>query len=346
MLMSSRKIQSSFILPDNWLEYVTTYNIYKDKRLSPSQQAIFKCIQDYIIDNANRDKIKNILSISPCIEFIKYIINGKVSWIQRYRKLPLHLAKITLCELKGQKGIEFAKKFISLEVELYACSYFAEQGFSYQDRSIENGACDLIMEKDGKIYNIEVKTKENDDILLSRLYDILEAYSYLKQSEFMQRKIILIEFKDEGGINKYKDLPYMLCDIERFLEEFRNNKTEFEGKMLYISCESRINKNIDIARVEKLHCNSLIRSDFKNIKNIKEKIQKLFFASDRQIVKMNEKSKKFANFIGFLFWNIPFELEPYFENIEQCFYEIKDDIKFNLYVCLYHRLYGEKIFYI
>lgn len=327
MLMSSRKIQSSFILPDNWLEYVTTYNIYKDKRLSPSQQAIFKCIQDYIIDNANRDKIKNILSISPCIEFIKYIINGKVSWIQRYRKLPLHLAKITLCELKGQKGIEFAKKFISLEVELYACSYFAEQGFSYQDRSIENGACDLIMEKDGKIYNIEVKTKENDDILLSRLYDILEAYSYLKQSEFMQRKIILIEFKDEGGINKYKDLPYMLCDIERFLEEFRNNKTEFEGKMLYISCESRINKNIDIARVEKLHCNSLIRSDFKNIKNIKEKIQKLFFASDRQIVKMNEKSKKFANFIGFLFWNIPFELEPYFENIEQCFYEIKDDIK-------------------
>ena len=27
MLMNSRRIQSSFTLPDNWLEYVTTYII-------------------------------------------------------------------------------------------------------------------------------------------------------------------------------------------------------------------------------------------------------------------------------------------------------------------------------
>lgn len=52
------------------------------------------------------------------------------------------------------------------------------------------------------------------------------------------------------------------------------------------------------------------------------------------------------NFIKFLFWNIPFELKPYFANIEQCFYEIKDYVKFDLYAYLYHRLYDEKIFYI
>ncbi len=260
--------------------------------------------------------------------------------------MPLRLTEVSLCELKSQKGIEFAKKFISLEVEFYACSYFTKQGFSYQDRNIENGACDLIMEKDRKSYNIEVKTKENDDILLSRLYNILEAYSYLKQFEFIRGKIILIEFKDEGSTNKYKDLCHMLCDIEQFLEELKNNKMEFEGEVLYISCESHINKNRDIAKVKRLCCNSFIRNDFRYTKNIQEKIQKLFFIEDGHITKMNKKSENFTNFIGFLFWNIPFELEPYFENIEQCFYKIKNDIKFNLYVCLYHRLYGEKIFHI
>ncbi len=77
--MISRKIQNSFTLPDDWLERITTYKIYKDECLSPSQQAIFKRIQDYIIYNTNCNKIKNILSINPCVEFIKYIINDKIS---------------------------------------------------------------------------------------------------------------------------------------------------------------------------------------------------------------------------------------------------------------------------
>ncbi|CAE10430.1 hypothetical protein WS1362 [Wolinella succinogenes] len=325
--MSMRKIQSK-LLPNDWLKRVKDFDIDKSS-LSDSQKTISKYIKGYIITEK-----ENSLSDSLSVVFIKYVIFNN-DFLLNYNDLPINLIENAMNELNGMSGLEFSKKLHSIFIEFMTYQKFYEFGYVINTFNRDNGSCDLVMNKNNETFNIEVKFKENDDISISRLFDIIDGFSLLNKNGFVRDLFLEINLKVEN-INKYK--TEIIAEIRDF---FQLQYDVYNGNYLQIFNSKKRNQlNRDI------HTNSLYISKFiisdelEDLIHAKRMIKKLFIGKDRHITNLIKKSSEYQNFIGCLSWAIPFHNSVDFKIIELAFRELLD-LDFDLHIFISHMVDGE-----
>lgn len=319
-----RKIQSK-ILPNDWLKKVEDFNIEKSS-LSDSQKTISKYIQNYI----STEK-ENSLSDSLSVIFIKHVIFNN-DFLLNYNDLPINLIENAMDELKGMIGLEFSKKLHSIFIEFMTYQKFYEYGFVIDKFNRNNGSCDLVMTKNNKTFNIEVKFKENDDISISRLFDIIDGYSLLSINGFVRGLFLEINLKVDN-INKFKN--EIISEIGDF---FQSQNDVFDGDYLQIFNSKKRNQlNRDI-NSNSLYISKFVISDkLEDLIHTKLMIRKLFIGKDRHITNLINKSPKHQNFIGCLSWAIPFHNSIDFKIVELAFRELLD-LDFDLHISISHMI--------
>ena len=305
------------------------------KNLSDSHKFIINYFKNRILSEIKNPV--NLLSSWHFAHFIKKAQNNDLeNFLSFYANIPLEILKNFFDELgENLNGIEFDKKFASLRVEIYAMDYFSKNGFEILEKpKQENGNCDLRMSKDGQIYNVEVKGKENEDVSLDRLGQIYDAYSSFPNYSFLRGKWLNIGFLCDNPNRKWKEINK---EVELSLIGLKE-QGEFKGdyiQAMYFD-KSREIKNRDLETSSRNTRGFCIIDDLDDKEKIKELICDLFVGENRKLSEINDKSKKFENFIGFLFWAVPFKKKPNCEAIRDTFNEVANEINmdFDLYVCL------------
>ncbi|MDA3077782.1 hypothetical protein OFO07_02430 [Campylobacter sp. JMF_06 NA1] len=309
--------------------------------MTPSQEFIINYFKNqFLLEIENPI---NLLSSPYFRDFMRKAFDNNLQYFMVYcREIPLEFIKEIFSELKGKNGVEFDKKFDSLRAELYAMDYFIKAGFELIKRDKrENGDCDIFVQKDKKKYNIEVKAKESDDVKLRRLSDIYNGYSCFRQYSFLRGELLNLKFLYE---NPYKCWDNIKDEVRLSLNELKKSG-KFEGifiKAIFDKVERKEKYRDDKVWDECVSDCCMAEWNENNKEFIKNKIRDLFIGGDKgnekHITKLIKKSKNFENYIGFLYWVLPYKIYPDFGVIKEAFCEIiaELNIDFDLYVCLNH----------
>lgn len=178
-------------LPENWMIIVERFDVDKSE-LSDNNKIIASCLMPIILEEKEKSLSNSLLRI-----LIKFIIFD-IDFLEHYDNLPSKLIKDAFDEIKKERGINLDRKLHSLFVEFMTYQDLYKKNYQIVDSKREEGSCDLIMSKDNKTYNIEVKYKESPDVGKSRLYDYIDGYSLFRENEFLREKTFEINLKDLG----------------------------------------------------------------------------------------------------------------------------------------------------
>lgn len=313
-----RSIQTK-TLPQDWLQQLNTFDV-KTSNLSRNNQVIANRLLEFIKEEGS-DSLLNPL----CKLLILHVVFKK-SFLAGYDNVPVELIQEGIDEIKGERGFYFTRKVHSLFVEFLIYIKLNSYGYVLKTTDRPSGSCDLVMAKDNINYNFEVKFKESNDTFKSRLFDIIDGMSLLKENLFLRGKRYEI-FVKPNNIN-YKIQEEILIDIKDFLV---NKKDIHQGKHVDIfEAHKRQKVTRDIDQVN-AYVNSLhISQELTDEDTVFKLIQKMFFEKDGHITKLVKKSKSIENFNGCLVWDIPFHNDIDLENIRSAFNRLK--LGFNLYV--------------
>ncbi len=307
-------------LPQNWLQQVSDFNVNLSN-FSINTKVIARRLIEFIKEEQN-DSLLNPLARS----LILYAVFNKKFFTEHYDCVPEKLINDGMNETKGEKGFNFTRKLHSVFIELLIYIQLNDNGFKFNNISRSNGSCDLLMKKNSKDYNFEVKFKESKDVFKSRLFDYIEGMSLLDEYSFLRGETYEIQVKSKNI--SYKIEKEILIDIKDFIEE---KKDIYNGKHINIfNVKNRKNATRDINEVNN-YCNSLLISQELTDENaVSELIQKMLIDNNGHITKLENKSKNIANFNGCLVWDIPFHNDIDCECIKSAFKKLK--LRFDLYV--------------
>ncbi len=314
------RILQSKILPDDWLNRVINFNINKST-LSSNQ----KVMANHLIENIKVEKEQSL--VNPLSKYlIEHIIFKKEFLTNQYDNLPLKLVEDAFNEINRDKGLNLTRKLHSLFTEFITYQDLIEQGYQILNSSRENGSCDLVMSKEDKTYNFEIKYKESADTGTSRLYDYIDGYSLLKENDFLRCKTFEINLKLEKITDQ--NLKLLLSEIDKFLRE---KNDIFDGNHIQIfdtKKRNSLNRDINelVSYIDGFH--------IKELDDIESLIKNLFLRDKGHIDKMIKKSKKYTlndNFTGCLIWSLPFHLSVNEKEIEKAFNKILN-LDFDLFV--------------
>ena len=202
-----RLIQSK-ILPENWLVLVEKFNI-NQSNLSENN----KIIATYLMPIILEEKEKSL--IVPLLRYLIEHIALKCEFVSTYDNLPQKLFKNAFGEIKKERGLDLQRKLHSLNTEFHTYQDLYKKGYEIVNSTRTKGSCDLVMNKDDKTYNFEVKYKESPDVGKSRLYDYIDGYSLLEENEFLRDKTFEINLKVDS-LN-YSNLQSVLEEIDIFI---------------------------------------------------------------------------------------------------------------------------------
>ena len=310
----------SRVLPNNWLEMVVNFTIV-DSSLTNSHKIMAK----YLMQNIKHEREKSL--INPLSKYlIEYIIFDNEFLTSDYDNLPLQLIEDGFYEIRGEKGLNLTRKLHSLFAEFITYQDLIKQGYTILNSKRDKGSCDLVMIKDKKTYNFEVKYKESKDTNISRLYDYIDGYSLLQENKFLRNKTFEINLKVADL--SYKNLKLILNEIDNFIEK---KQEIFDGKYIQIfEINSRFKLNRDMnSTVQYLDSFHIKTED-----NIEYLVYQLFIQNNGHITKLINKSKNFLsedNFTGCLIWTLPFNLNIDSKEIEKAFNKVLN-LDFDLYV--------------
>jgi len=265
---------------------------------------------------------------------VKHIVFSK-SFLPNYIDLPIDLIDNGMNELGSMNGLELSKKLHSIFIEFLTFKSLEKNGYVIKNFIRSQGACDLIMQKNGLEYNFEVKFKENDGISISRLYAILDGYSLLQKNGFIRGEFIEINLKVEN-INFFKE--EIINEISQYIS---SQNDIYDGEHLQIfNSKNRYKLNRDINSSVEYTKKFLITDELESIPSTKLLIKKLFIGEGRHITNLINKSKRIDDFVGCLSWSIPFHNNVNFQAVELSFRELLT-LDFDLYIYLNHLTEGE-----
>jgi len=305
-------------LPLNWFNTIQNFDIDKSN-LSKNN----KIIATYLILIILEEKEKSLANLL-CRYLIEYII-FQDTFLKHYNDLPAQLIKDGFDEIKNEKGINLDRKLHSLFVEFSTYQDLYKQGYKITNFIRKQGFCDLIMKKDGEVFNFEVKFKESKDIGISRLYYYIEGYSLLEENKFLINKTFEINLKVDN-------LTYSnIKDIHNEIDTFINQKEDiYDGENIEIfESSKRFKLNRDINQSNQYLNNFHIQT----IVNIDNLVNQIFIENNGHITKLINKSKNYEledNFTGCLVWSIPFHMNINKDKIKQAFEKI--NLYFDLFV--------------
>jgi len=205
--MISQEIQSN-TLPENWLDIVEKFDIEKSN-LSKNN----KIVATFLIPIILEEKEKSLTL--PLLRYLIEHIALKCEFVSTYDNLPQKLFKNAFGEIKKERGLDLQRKLHSLNTEFHTYQDLYKKGYEIVNSTRTKGSCDLVMNKDDKTYNFEVKYKESPDVGKSRLYDYIDGYSLLEENEFLRDKTFEINLKVDS-LN-YSNLQSVLEEIDIFI---------------------------------------------------------------------------------------------------------------------------------
>jgi hypothetical protein len=312
-----RVIQSK-ILPEYWLELIQRFDI-NQSNLSENNKIIATYLMPIILEEREKSLNNSLLRI-----LIKFIV-FQIDFLEHYDNLPPKLIKDAFDEIKNERGLNLDRKLHSLFVEFITYQDLSKQGYKIVDSVRIKGSSDLVMNKNDKTYNFEVKYKESSDVGKSRLYDYIDGYSLLQENDFLRNKTFEINLKVDS-LN-YSNLQAILEEIDIFISK---RKDIYDGQNLQIfDSKKRSKLNRDINQVAQYLDNLHIQT----IENIDELVCDIFIRNNGHLAKLIKKSGKYKseeNFIGCLVWSIPFHIDIDNDKIKNAFEKLNLD--FDLFV--------------
>ncbi len=307
------------VLPENWLELVQNFDINKSN-LSDNNKIIATYLMPIILEEKEKSLNNSLLRI-----LVKFIV-FKIDFLKHYDNLPSKLIKDAFDEIKNERGINLDRKLHSLFIEFITYQDLYKKGYEIINSTRVKGSCDLVMCKDDKTYNFEVKYKESPDVGKSRLYDYIDGYSLLEENEYLRGKIFEINLKVHN-LN-YINLQAILDEIDIFIDK---QEDIYDGQYLQIFDSKKRGKlNRDINQADK-YLNNFVMETIDDVDSL---ISKIFIENNGHLTKLINKSKKYNpedNFTGCLVWSIPFHMEIDNDRIQNAFKKI--DLDFDL--CVY-----------
>lgn len=307
-------------LPEDWMIIVKNFDVDKSE-LSDNNKIIASRLMPIILEEKEKSLSNSLLRI-----LIKFIIFD-IDFLEHYDNLPQKLIEDAFDEIKKERGINLDRKLHSLFVEFMTYQDLCKKNYQIVDSKREEGSCDLIMSKDNKTYNIEVKYKESPDVGKSRLYDYIDGYSLFRENEFLREKTFEINLKVDS-LN-YNNLQDILEEIDIFINE---KKDIYDGQHLQIFDTKKRNLlNRDVGQTAQYLNNFHIQT----IDNVDGLINKILIEKNGHITKLIKKSEKYNledNFIGCLVWNIPFHTDIDNDKIKQAFEKLQLDFDLFVYI--------------
>ena len=314
-----RAIQSK-ILPKNWLQLIQNFNINKSN-LNDNNKIMATYLMPIILEEKEKSLNNSLLRI--LIEFIIF----KIDFLKYYDNLPAQLIKDAFDEINNERSLNFDRKLHSLFVEFITYQDLFKKGYTIIDSIRTIGSCDLIMSKDDKIYNFEVKYKESPDIGKSRLYDYIDGYSLLQENEFLRGKTFEINLKVDN-LN-YSNLESILKEIDIFIDI---QKDVYDGQNLQIfdsRKRSKLNRGVNQGAQD------LGEPHIQSIKDIDKLVCDIFIRKNGHLTKLIKKSGRYKskdNFTGCLVWSIPFHMNIDNDKIKNTFEKFNLDFDLFVYI--------------
>jgi len=307
-------------LPNDWLQKVSCFDV-GNSTWNSNTKVIASRLVEFIIKEEN-DSLLNPLAR----ELALHVVFGKKFFTEFYDELPVKLIEEGINETKGERGFDFTRKLHSVFIEFLVCNRLISKGFNPKNNKRTSGSCDLVMKKNNKDYNFEVKFKESKDVLKSRLFDNIDGMSLLDEYKFLRGKTYDIRVNSQNI--DYKKQREVLEDIKKFLKD---KKDCYKGKHIDVfNIKNKRKVSRDIFNVSECLSSSYISQELKDEVTVYNKIQKIFIENNGHITKLSEKSNAIENFNGCLVWDIPFHNDIDLENIKNAFNRLRLD--FNLYV--------------
>jgi hypothetical protein len=235
-------------------------------------------------------------------QFIYETLN-KHKVFYNFKDIPLHIFKILLNEIGNEKFFFFDRKINSLLAEISVLNELKNKyKFNLKNRENKNGACDWIIEKNGKTFQVEIKQKESGDLFMMRIEFFFKGFALLSKNNFLRRKFwcfkMLTKYNDEGIKKVWESLiKFIESKNEYFIDEnivifnlnIRKNKKimkqliKHNPKIYYIS-------NFNIA--------DIIITEIKN-----EDILRII---ENPLNKLKRKKEKYDNFLSALVYHRSF----------------------------------------
>ena len=311
------------VLPENWLKLVGRFDI-ENSNLSEGEKIIAANLKPLIEAEKTKSLINSLLR-----KYIEYIVFKKNNFLSYYKNLPSELIQSAFdAEVKKDRGIHLARKLHSLFIEFLTYQDLQKKGYVITSFERKDGSCDLIMSKDNKTYNFEVKFKESTDIGMSRLYDCIDGSSLLQENGFLRGKTFKIDLKVDN-LN-YDNMPAVLNEVDLFIDKKVNI---FNGEYLHFYCTNieakKRTKSRDINKVAESFGEIGVRRE----DDVDALINKIFLGRDAHLTRLIKKSKNYTpeeNFTGCLVWSIPLNLEIEKGKIKSAFQKLT--LEFDLWV--------------
>lgn len=316
--------ETSKDLPDNWVELFTEFDI-DNTDLSISQKLIFKYFKKYIKDCISKGKDGDQFITSDLIQlFVKSIISESYNILPNYSDLPNCLIENALEEIKNLDIKNFTNKVHSVFIEFLSYQHLVRDGYEVVSFNRTSGSCDLVMQKNSKTYNFEIKFKQNDDIFALRILDAIIGLSLFGKNIFCRDRTFKINFKT-NSIDKF--FNEILEDVYNFME---NKSVEYYGKYVDICPIDHMVKSRSIDNVASELKACYIESYDKE--PLKKLVKDIFLQKEGHVYNLKNKFEKrgIENFAGYLVWSLPFRLDINMDILENAFKEALIEEKFNL----------------
>jgi len=254
-----------------------------------------------------------------------------------FSNLPLSIFEVALNEIGNEKYFNFDRKIDSLLAEISVLNTLKNYGFHIKNRENNNGACDWIVEKNNKIFQVEIKQKESDDLFKMRIESFLKGFALLDEYKFLREKLWFIKIlvkRNDNNTQKIWD------NLIHFIE---NKEDCFEDENILIgTSDVRKNKNM-IKRCPKVH-NYLLRLYPDTI--IKEKTNEFMLETIRNhLEKLKRKKAKYHNFISSIVLHIDFYSEIEKSFLKYLKEKIENDNLKPFLLLVYHTLEDKKSYF-
>jgi hypothetical protein len=296
--MSLRVISiEDYTLPTNWLEEVKNYDIDKSL-LGDNNKIVAKKIKDYIL------KFEEGSLISKDVKrLLNQIIEGDLFHNHFLETLDAEFVKKVFDEIKNQEDYLFYLKIESLNMEIATMYKYKKNGYEYIDVRYNENNPDITLEKNNRIYEIQVKHKQSIDDFLDSIQYYIEGMSMLTAYNHLQNKSYMMNINQASLNDKEREKAFK--EVENFI---KNKDDVLMGE--YITINNKVTTMTQIQQSAFSH-NLCEHESSNNL--IKKIIPRIIEKLDKQYKDKNTDSI----FIGVIIWSIPFHEKSDFELIKE-----------------------------
>lgn len=178
----------NYSLPNDWIDKINNFDIehfdnntksFINKLISEIKHCSDNALGDFVIQN-----------------YVKHVCCDE-DLLFNYKTVNKKLMIRVMSEINNQKIYKFTEKLMSTIAELTTYNVLKNENFTYIGQTNIKDSTDLIMSKNNKTYDIQIKYKQSPQTLLVLIEKYIKGMALLKSNTFLRdKKITVILNKD------------------------------------------------------------------------------------------------------------------------------------------------------